>query len=310
VAARYARSQVQKAQEVRRGSTEVVSDRRASDESQQPIQAADNGGSSRRRRASASRDSEPVVLRRHFVRKAMGIEIELDITMEELADIWRNRESFGIMAFNQKDEPQEEDVEVDGQNDDTDWDESATDWMDAKKAAVRKMVACLMNDAASLPGIGRRVDRIVRRVGTVDIYFDDGSFVSASVEDPQPRTNEEAAVIESVYGQPAPAKSCGCKKANCIHTAAPPTVDMIAAVRANRELLGARDERKVGVKTPRWWTYQTDPPFDLWLLRDVPMSLARELTDFPLRAPRLRNPRQGWTIAREFADGSPFQRRR
>lgn len=238
----------------------------------------------------------------------MGVEIELDITMDELADIWRNRDSLGVVAYKQKGKPQEADLEVGGEEMDTDWDEPATDWMDEKKAAVRKMVACLMNDAGSLPEIGRRVDRIVRRVGTVDIYFDDGSFVSASVEDPQPRTSEEAAVIESVYGQPAPAKSCGCKHASCKHAA--PSVDMVAAVRANRELLGARDARKVGVTTPRWWSYQTDPPFDLWLLRDVPMSLARELTDFPLRAPRLRNPRQGWAMAQEFAEKGPFQRRR
>ena len=39
-------------------------------------------------------------------------------------------------------------------------------------------------------------------------------------------------------------------------------------------------------------------------------GLARELADFPLRAPRLRNPRQGWSMAREFAEKGPFQRRR
>jgi hypothetical protein len=200
------------------------------------------------------------------------------------------------LAYDEEDQPQEDDVEDGGDSEDTNWAEPAADWMDTKKAAVRKAIACLMNDATSLPQIGRRVERIVRQVGTADIYFDDGSFVSAQVEDPQQQSS-------------SPGGGCGCKHASCIHTAAP-TVDMVAAVRANRELLGARDARKVGVRTPRWWTYQTDPPFDLWILRDVPMGLARELADFPLRAPRLRNPRQGWSMAQEFAENGPFQRRR
>lgn len=188
---------------------------------------------------------------------------------------------------------------------DTDWDESATDWMQTKEAAVRKVLACLINDAANLPEIGRHVERIVRRVGTVDIYFDDGSFVSATVEDPQPRTNEEAEVIESVYG--APQSGCGCKHANCKH--AQQEIEMVAAVYF-RELLGARDARKTGAKTPRFWSYLVEGPFELYMLRDVPINLARDLNDFPSRRTRLHNPRQAWQIAQKYADSRPFGRGR
>jgi len=250
-----------------------------------------------------------LILKRHFVRKAMGLEIELDITPEELGQLWSAHKELHlakVVMGGQKDQPQEDDLEVDGEPMDTDWDESATDWMTAKKAAVRNVVACLMNDAGSLPQIGRRVERIVRQVGTADIYFDDGSFVSATVSDPQPRTNEEAAVIESVYGQPAPAKSCGCKKA-CTHKQAGPVIDMVAAVHKN-ELLGAMDVRKYGARDPRFWGYKVSGPFELHKLIDVPVDMARALTDFPTRMGRLRNPRHAWSMAQSHARGGPFKR--
>jgi len=256
-----------------------------------------------------------LILKRHFVRKAMGIELELEITSEELGQLWSAHQELHLsqlvvggetVASNQKDKPQEADIEVDGESMDTDWDEPAADWMTAKKAAVRQVVACLLNDAANLPQIGRRVDRIVRQVGTVDIYFDDGSFVSATVTDPRPSTNEEAAVIESVYGQSAPVKSCGCKKA-CTHKQAGPVIDMVAAVHKN-QLLGAMDVRKHGARDPRFWGYKVDGPFELHKLTDVPMDLARALTDFPTRKGRLRDPRHAWRTVLELAAGRPFKR--
>jgi len=252
-----------------------------------------------------------LILKRHFVRKAMGLELELEITSEELGQLWSAHQELHItqlvMGADQKDKPQEADMEVDGESMDTDWDEPADDaWTSAKKTAVRKVVACLMNDAANLPQIGRRVDRIVRQVGTADIYFDDGSFVSATVSDPQPRTSEEAAIIESVYGHPAPAKSCGCKQA-CTHKQAVPVIDMVAAVYKN-QLLGAMDVRKHGARDPRFWGYKVDGPFELHKLTDVPMDLARALTDFPTRKGRLRDPRHAWRTVLELAAGRPFKR--
>jgi hypothetical protein len=253
---------------------------------------------------SESNHRGALILKRHFVRKAMGLEIELEITPEELGLLWGAHQELHlskvemggeVTASNQKDKPQEADIEVDGESMDTDWDEPATDWMTAKKAAVRSVVACLMNDAGNLPQVGRRVDRIVRQVGTADIYFDDGSFVSATVSDSQPRTNEGA-----------PAKSCGCKKA-CTHKQAVPVIDMVAAVHKN-QLLGAMDVRKHGARDPRFWGYKVDGPFELHRLTDVPMDMARALTDFPTRMGRLRNPRHAWTTVQGLAEGRPFKR--
>lgn len=240
-------------------------------------------------------------LRRAFVRKAMGLEIELEITPDELAQLWRDHEQLGIerVAYDEKDQPGQADVEVDGDSEDTDWDEPAADWMDEKKAAVRRVMACLMNDAASLPGVGRSVDRIVRRVGTVDIYFDDGSFVSAQVEDPQPQTG---GVVPKKPG------GCGCRQASCEHVAAP-EVDLVAAVRGG-ELLGAVDARKRGADDLRYWRLKVEPPFDLHHLSGVPMAVAVPLTDIGTRSARIRDGRQGWRMARKFAPGRPFKRLR
>jgi hypothetical protein len=221
----------------------------------------------------------------------MGLEIELEITHAELADLWRNHEALGIerIAYDEKDDSDPADVEVDGDSEDTDWAEPAADWMDEKKAAVRRVVACLVNDPESLPQIGRRVERIVRQVGSADIYFDDGSFVSATVSDPQPATHEQQAVVDEIY------------------RTAQPNVDMVAAV-DRRDLLGARDARKHGAKSPRFWAQLVEGPFELFMLRDVPMNLARPLNDFPTRVSRLRNPRQAWDVARKHAEPRSFAR--
>lgn len=175
----------------------------------------------------------------------------------------------------------------------------------AALAEQRVVVACLLNDAQNLPDIGRRVDRIVRRTGTVDIYFDDGSFVSASVTDPQPATSEEAAVIERVYGTPAKPKSCGCKHASCKH--AQQTVDMVAAVRGN-EMLRAMDVNKRGAHDPRLWRHLVEGPFDLYVLHDVPMGAARTFADLGARGTHPRSGRQVWQMARRHAEPRPFRR--
>jgi len=242
-----------------------------------------------------------LILKRHFVRKAMELEIELDITPEELAHLWASHQELGISKLEMGGEAvaSDEDLVVDGVSMPTDWTEPPTDWMTAKQAAVRNVMACLVNDAQSLPQIGRRVDRIVRQVGKVDIYFDDGSFVSATVSDPQPSTNDEAEVIERVYGVPTKAKSCGCKTAAT-------TVDMVAAVRRG-ELLGAMDARKRGASDVRFWGFQVDGPFELYRLEDVPMEMARPLNDFP-RSSRFRNGKQAWQMAKKHA-GRPFKRK-
>lgn len=249
---------------------------------------------------STSNHRGALILKRHFVRKAMGLEIELDITQEELGQLWSAHEELHISKLeiggprtsSQNKPPQDAAVTVDGEEMDTDWDEPATEWMTAKKAAVRQVLGCMMNDAANLPQVGRKINRIVQQQGTVDIYFEDGSFVSAQVTDPlEPQTG------------------CGCKKAHCAHTKeAAPTIDMVAAVWKN-ELLGAMDVRKHGAKDMRFWGARVDPPFELYMLKDVPMDLARPLNDFPVRASRLQGPRKAWSIARQHADNRSFKKR-
>jgi len=234
----------------------------------------------------------------------MGAPVAL--TRADVTDIWCARGRLGVVrldlrtAYDEKSDPDEADVEVDGEGENLDWDESATGWMDAKKAAVRHAVACLVNDAGSLPGIGRRVERVVRQVGTVDIYFDDGSFVSATVDDPQPSTNEEQAVVDQVYGDLPRGPAMG-------HTGAGPEVDMVAAVRG-AEMLAAADARKRGALDPRYWRLRTEGPFDLYRLRGVPMREAVLFSDVGTRTSRLRSARQAWTMARRHADPRPFQR--
>jgi hypothetical protein len=186
-------------------------------------------------------------------------------------------------------------------------------WRVAKRLLVREAmvrgsserIACLVNDSANLPDIGRRVERIVRRTGTVDIYFDDGSFVTSSVGDPQPTTSEEAAVIERVYGTPTKAKSCGCKHAHCKH--AQQTVDMVAAV-TDGEMLRAMDVGRRGSESPQMWQYLVEGPFDLYHLQEVPLGLATLFADLGTRGTRLRDGHQAWVLARKHAEPRPFRR--
>lgn len=246
-------------------------------------------------------------LNRLFVRKAMELELELDITPEELAELWRHHEDLGVSHFSLDGEVAASGSEViDGAPEKNEWGQPA--WDSTKQAAIRKVMACLVNEAQNLPQIGRRVDRIVRQTGVVDIYFDDGSFVSATVKDPQPSTSDEAAVIERVYGVPTKAKSCGCKTAACEHRReATSAVDMVAAVRRG-ELLGAMDARKRGASDTRFWGFQVEGPFGLYRLEGVPMELARSLNDFP-RSSRLRDGKHAWRAAQKYAEGRPFKKK-
>lgn len=175
------------------------------------------------------------------------------------------------------------------------------------KVTGRELVACFVNQSKELPDIGRRVDKILRQTGVVYIYFDDGSFVSASVQDPQPATNEEAAVVERIYGTPTKPKSCGCKTAVCKH--AMTTVDMVAAV-SKGSLLRAMDKDRRDAKNPSMWRFllENDRPFDLWLLHDVPLGLATVLADFGSRSTRFSDGGQAWGLARRYAEGRPFRR--
>lgn len=147
--------------------------------------------------------------------------------------------------------------------------------------------ACLMNDPNNLPEIGRVVERIVRQMGTADIYFDDGSFASVQVEQPG----------EAQTG-------CGCQA----KTAAEVTVDLVAAVR-DQELLGTKDVSRMGAKDPGVWMISgVHGPFGLYLLKNVPLGVAEPLVDFGTRASRIKDGKKIWRLAKKYADPNPFKK--
>jgi len=192
-------------------------------------------------------------------------------------------------AMKDMEEPGAADVEVDGDDESGSWDEPATDWMNAKKAAVRKVMACAINDVSNLPPIGARVKRIVLQEGVGHLYFEDGSYVGFSIEDMMPKQS------------PTP----------CGHSvlAAPSSMDMVAAVR-DGELLGAIDAHRRGAQDVRFWAIKVGAPFDLYALHDVPVRDARPLNDFGSRNTRFRTGEQAWAAARRYAESWPFRRAR
>jgi hypothetical protein len=147
--------------------------------------------------------------------------------------------------------------------------------------------ACLLNDPTNLPSVGNAVERMVQNDNELDIYFDDGSWVSAKVEQPT--------------------GGCGCGGSCSTKTAAEEAVDLIAAVR-NDEFLGAKDSTSMGAKDASVWQFSVDPPFDLYLLKNVPLDLAEQLVDFGTPAGRLRDGKKVWRMARKYAASRPFKR--
>lgn len=182
-------------------------------------------------------------------------------------------------------EPGAADVEVDGDDESGSWDEPATAWMNAKRAAVRKVMACMINDVESLPPVGARVERIVLQEGVGHLYFEDGSFVAFSIEDMMPK------------------QSPTCSH----HVAAQTPMDMVAAVR-DGELLGAMGAHRRGAQDVRFWAVKVGTPFDLYALHEVPFRDARPLSDFGSRGTRLRDGKRAWMLARRYAESRPFKR--
>jgi len=147
--------------------------------------------------------------------------------------------------------------------------------------------ACLLNDKENLPNIGRVVERIVRQVGTADIYFDDGSFASVQVEEPG----------EAKEG-------CGCQS----KSASEVTVDLVAAVR-DQELMGVKDATRMGAKDPGVWMISgVEGPFGLYMLKNVPLGVAEPLVDFGTRASRIKDGKKVWRLAKKYAAPNPFKK--
>jgi hypothetical protein len=158
--------------------------------------------------------------------------------------------------------------------------------------------ACLANDPMNLPSIGRSVDRMVTNAQGVDIYFDDGSWVSASVD--QPGEDEEGGC--GCGGDCGGSCGCGGKTA-----AGEATVDLVAAVRGN-ELLGAKDSSQMGAKTPGVWMFSgAEAPFGLFMLSGVPLKTAEQVVDFGTRGGRLKDGNAVWKLIKRYSARSPFK---
>lgn len=181
-------------------------------------------------------------------------------------------------------QPGAADVEDDGT------DESAADWMNAKRAAVRAAVRTVMgafiNDTCRLPAIGARTERIELQEGMGRVFFEDGTTISFSINDLRPKQSEPPCHLVM---------------------AAPESVDMVAAVR-DGELLGAMDVNRRGARDVRFWGIKAGTPFELYVLHDVPMWDATVLADFGSRITRIRDGRRAWGLARRYAESHPFKR--
>jgi hypothetical protein len=154
--------------------------------------------------------------------------------------------------------------------------------------------ACLLNDPMNLPSVGNAVERMVQNDNELDIYFDDGSWVSAKLEKPS--------------GGCGCGGSCGCGGACSTKTAAEDMVDLVAVVR-DGEFLGAKDANRMGAKDAAVWQFSgIDRPFDLYLLKNVPLMVAEPLVDFGTPAGRLRDGKKAWRMARKYAGSRPFKR--
>lgn len=180
------------------------------------------------------------------------------------------------------------DVEVDGDDESGSWDEPAWD-SDTKEAAVRKVMGAFINDTHQLPVIGTRVTQITLSEGHGQMEFEDGTSVSFSIEDNMPNQ------FPPPCRTPVMASSSG--------------LDLVAAIHGG-ELLGAMDGRRRGATDPRFWREKVGRQFDLFVLRDVPMQVARALVDFGSRSSRSYDGRRMWTLGRQFAEARPFKKSR
>jgi hypothetical protein len=80
------------------------------------------------------------------------------------------------------------------------------------------------------------------------------------------------------------------------------TVDLIVAVQGD-ELISAVDAKKPGARAASYWKYRHKPPFELHILRRVPLSLAEDLADLGTRNAKMRDGRRAWRDVRRFRSG-------
>jgi hypothetical protein len=84
------------------------------------------------------------------------------------------------------------------------------------------------------------------------------------------------------------------------------TVDVIVAMKGNNEIIGAVDAKKPGARAGSYWKFRHKPPFELHLLRRVPLKLAEDLADIGTRGARMRDGRKAWREVQRFRSGGRF----
>lgn len=133
-----------------------------------------------------------------------------------------------------------------------------------------------------------RATKRLKEPGAADVEVD-GDDESGSWDDPAADwMNTKKGAVRNVMANPA-------------------ALDMVAAVRG-RHLLGAIDAGRRGAHDVRFWGAQHEAPFELYLLRGVPMRDAVLLADFGSRTTRLRDGSQAWNLGRRYAEARPFKR--
>jgi hypothetical protein len=82
------------------------------------------------------------------------------------------------------------------------------------------------------------------------------------------------------------------------------TVTLVVAVEDD-DLVGATDDMFDGRRPSSWSHLQG--PFKLYLLREVPLSIAERIIDHPRPGGAgLRSDKMAWRVAQPFADDRPF----
>jgi hypothetical protein len=81
----------------------------------------------------------------------------------------------------------------------------------------------------------------------------------------------------------------------------PQSVSLVVAVNGN-ELLGAKDSTATGARdTGTWMLSGIDGPFELYLLKHVPLVVAEALVDFGTRVSKIRDGKKVWRLVKKYA---------
>lgn len=147
----------------------------------------------------------------------------------------------------------------------------------------------------SLKEMARRVasahSKRLQKPGAADVEVD-GDDESGSWDDPAWDSDVKEAAVRGALD---------------LYKEASGLLDLVVAVDGN-ELLGAMDGRRRGATDVRFWRAKVGDAFDLYVVRDVPMQVARKLVDFGSRRSRDSDGRRLWALAKRWSEPRPFKR--